>query len=70
MAQAVEDYPERYSLPSEEDNIYTWPKDLLLPDRVFFLEVSEKVRRQRIGGRQELTMQEHLIEARTIFRKK
>lgn len=70
MAQSIEDYPERYTLPPTDSDVYAWPKDLLCPDMVLFLCVSEQVRKMRLGGREELTTQEHLLASRQLFRNK
>lgn len=70
IAQAIEDNEDQYQLPDEHNPIYTWPRDLLLPTKIFFLTVSEKVRLERISRRTELTTQEHLIESRQRFRAK
>ncbi|XP_054287458.1 UMP-CMP kinase 2, mitochondrial-like [Macrosteles quadrilineatus] len=47
--QAVEDY--NGTLPAENDEVYEWPHDLLKPDIVFFLSVSESKRLDRLMRR-------------------
>lgn len=70
IAQAVEDSSGKYTLPDLGDEIYSWPKDLLRPNMVLFLKVSEYKRKLRLGGREELTMQENLLAAKQLFRTK
>lgn len=70
IAQAVQDYPDKYKIPLPGDNIFCWPEDLLKPDIVIFLDVSEAVRKERQSRRRNVTMQEGLLNNFEEFRKK
>ncbi|KAJ8929680.1 hypothetical protein NQ314_017607 [Rhamnusium bicolor] len=70
LAQAVQDYPEKYVMPSESDTVYCWPDDLFKPDIVLLLNVSEEVRRERHSRRETVTTQENLLKSCTQFRQK
>ncbi|XP_046679601.1 UMP-CMP kinase 2, mitochondrial-like isoform X2 [Homalodisca vitripennis] len=56
--QSVESY--NATLPPEGDSVYEWPNDLLRPDIVFFLSVSESKRLDRLMRRKskEVTREE------------
>lgn len=58
-------------LPATGDQIYQWPKDLKpYPDKVFFLQVTEAVRMERISRRQtEHTEEENRLAKEANFRK-
>lgn len=72
LAQSVSDYPERLSLPDRSDDVYKWPDDLLKPDKVIFLDVSEEARLERHSRRGEnlVTEQEKLLKKNNSFRQK
>lgn len=57
-------------MPSPGDEIFNWPEDLLKPDIVIFIDVSEAVRKQRQSRRINVTMQEGLLNNAEDFRKK
>ncbi|KAM5163731.1 UMP-CMP kinase 2, mitochondrial [Mantella aurantiaca] len=59
------------NLPENHHVIYNWPDDLLKPDLVIFLTVSdeERIRRIRKRGLQE-TQEEKELEANSVFRQK
>lgn len=69
IAQSVEDHPDQYEMPPPHDKIFSWPEDLLQPDIVIFLDVSEEVRKQRQSRRTSVTMQENLLNNSEEFRK-
>ncbi|KAJ8971402.1 hypothetical protein NQ317_005518 [Molorchus minor] len=70
IAQAVEDYPDKYEMPPANDKIYCWPEDLFRPDIVLLLDVSEQVRLQRLSRRKSYTAQENLLKDCSKFRQK
>lgn len=55
IASAINNFPEKYIMPSKGSQIYNWPRDLLKPDIVFFLEVDEATREDRLNRRNNLT---------------
>jgi thymidylate kinase len=58
-------------MPREGHWAYEWPSDLLTPDLVLFLTVSEEVRKQRIQGRGgEKTVEEKHLERDKLFRER
>ncbi|XP_075057579.1 UMP-CMP kinase 2, mitochondrial-like isoform X1 [Mixophyes fleayi] len=60
-----------HNLPDLHHGIYSWPDDLLKPDLVILLTVSdeERIRRMRKRGRQE-TSDEKKLEADVVYRQK
>lgn len=70
IAQAVQDHPDTYKMPSPTDNIYCWPEDLFKPSIVLFLDVNEAVRTQRQSRRAIITSQEGLLNNSLEFRRK
>jgi len=70
LAQEVANDPNKLSLPQVEDDIYKWPSDLLKPDIVILLNVSEEVRLERHSRRhpESVTLQEKLLKDDTKFR--
>lgn len=70
MSQMVADNPDKFKLPTLEDTIYEWPVDLLKPDIVLLLTVSEQVRRERHSRRSAelVTSQEKLLNSDSKFR--
>ncbi|XP_066138183.1 UMP-CMP kinase 2, mitochondrial-like [Euwallacea fornicatus] len=70
LAQAVANEPQRLKLPDAEDEIYKWPADLLKPQKVIFLNVSEQVRLERHSKRNAnlVTTQEKLLKINKKFR--
>ncbi|CAH1117953.1 unnamed protein product [Phaedon cochleariae] len=68
MVQWIHDNKGKYEMPPAGDEIYCWPDDLFKPDIVFFLDVSEQVRAQRLSRRTESTAQEDLLRSSTEFR--
>ncbi|XP_044752319.1 UMP-CMP kinase 2, mitochondrial-like isoform X2 [Coccinella septempunctata] len=72
LAQMKEDFykvMKSTELPERGNDIYEWPKDLLKPDIVIFLDVSEEVRKNRLSRRFTKTDQENLLESKQEFRK-
>lgn len=55
-------------LPNEDDDIYFWPKDLLKPDLVIYLTVSEEIRLQRLSRRHKFTPEEDELKKNAKFR--
>lgn len=70
IAQAAHDFPDKVEIPPEGDSFYQWPEDLLKPDIVLFLDVSEDVRNQRLARRKLSTSQEGLLKQSLQFRQK
>ncbi|XP_066256984.1 UMP-CMP kinase 2, mitochondrial-like isoform X2 [Euwallacea similis] len=70
LAQAVADNPQYLKLPDAANEIYKWPEDLLKPEKVIFLNVSEEVRLERHSRRSVdlVTAQEKLLKDDTKFR--
>lgn len=68
LGRAVKNNPERYSLPPEGDSYYRWPDDLLKPDKVFLLYVSEEERLKRLLRRTNATDEEKQLKADVEFR--
>jgi UMP-CMP kinase 2 len=68
IAQAVHDFPQDVDMPPEGDKFYEWPQDLLKPNAVLFLHVTEDVRLQRLSRRTVSTSQEKLLKSTTQFR--
>ncbi|KAL3281912.1 hypothetical protein HHI36_005116 [Cryptolaemus montrouzieri] len=72
LAQLKEDFwdvMKSTELPEKNNDVYEWPKDLLKPDIVIFLDVCEEVRSQRLSGRTSMTNQEKLLSSKEDFRK-
>ncbi|XP_044730735.1 UMP-CMP kinase 2, mitochondrial-like isoform X2 [Chrysoperla carnea] len=67
LAQAV--HNKEIELPPIDDEVYKWPTDLLKPDLVIYLDVSEENRLERISRRPTCTDQESLIKTNADFRK-
>lgn len=59
---------DKLKLPDEEDDIYFWPKDLIKPDLVIFLTVSESIRLQRLSKRKTFTDEEHELKKNAKYR--
>uniref|UniRef100_A0A1B6EBD4 Thymidylate kinase-like domain-containing protein n=1 Tax=Clastoptera arizonana TaxID=38151 RepID=A0A1B6EBD4_9HEMI len=55
-------------LPPENSNIYDWPSDLLMPDYVIYLKVSENIRLERLSKRKDFTPEEDELKANEMFR--
>ncbi|KAI5705022.1 hypothetical protein M8J75_011194 [Diaphorina citri] len=55
-------------LPDEDDDIYSWPKDLMKPDLVIYLTVSEAIRLQRLSRRKNFTLEENELKKNAKFR--
>lgn len=70
LGQAIQDFPERYTMLSAGDAFYRWPDDLMKPDIVLLLNVSEDVRYERLSRRKNLTEQEHHLNESSKFREK
>lgn len=70
IGQAIHDYHNHYKLPPLNDEVYCWPKDLLKPNAVIFLDVSEEIRTVRQSSRTNVTWQENLLNNSVIFRNK
>lgn len=70
LAQAVHDFPEQYEMFPSGDKYYEWPSDLMKPDKVLLLKVSEEERIKRLSRRQNLTEQEEQLKASQLFREK
>lgn len=74
LAQMKDDYSDvmktSTELPENGSEVYEWPQDLLKPDIVIFLNVSEEVRKKRLSRRTAKTDQENLLESKLEFRKK
>lgn len=68
MGRAIKTDPNKYSLPSEGDEFYRWPHDLLKPDKVFFLHVSEEERLKRLSRRTTATDEEDQLKEDLKFR--
>ncbi|KAK9869495.1 hypothetical protein WA026_003248 [Henosepilachna vigintioctopunctata] len=72
LAQMKEDYFDvlkSTELPDKSSDVYKWPNDLLKPDIVLFLDVSEEVRNNRLSRRKTKTEQENLLSSKEKFRK-
>ncbi|XP_018121406.1 UMP-CMP kinase 2, mitochondrial isoform X2 [Xenopus laevis] len=60
-----------HSLPPCHHEVYQWPRDLLRPDLVILLTVSDEERMRRMRGRGlEETKEEKELESNTMFRLK
>ncbi|OCT81204.1 UMP-CMP kinase 2, mitochondrial [Xenopus laevis] len=60
-----------HSLPPCHHDVYQWPRDLLRPDLVILLTVSDEERMRRMHGRGlEETKEEKELESNTMFRQK
>lgn len=70
LAQAVANNPGKLQLPDASDDIYKWPSDLLKPDKIILLSVSEAVRLERHSRRAAdmVTAQEKRLKDDTKFR--
>lgn len=55
-------------LPDEDNDIYFWPRDLMKPDLVIFLTLSESVRLQRLSKRKSFTVEEDELKNNKQFR--
>lgn len=69
VAQYVTNNPSE-PLPDAGSVSLNWPEDLLKPDIVLLLHVSEAKRLERISNRQGVTKQENLLKDNTNFRQK
>ncbi|XP_045470780.1 UMP-CMP kinase 2, mitochondrial-like [Harmonia axyridis] len=72
LAQMKENYYDvmkSTELPEKGSDVYEWPTDLLKPDIIIYLDVSENMRIQRLSRRASKTDQENLLEAKQEFRK-
>ena len=58
-------------MPPKQHWVYQWPSDLLKPDLVLFLTVTEEVRKQRLSDREgETTFEEQHLDKDWWFRKR
>lgn len=58
-------------MPEEGHWVYQWPCDLLTPDLVLFLSVSEEIRQERMLGRGgENTQEEKHLKKDRLFRER
>ena len=58
-------------LPDMGNDVYVWPADLLRPNLVLFLTVSEDVRKQRLSGRGvQATFEEKSLDKDWLFRQR
>lgn len=55
-------------IPEKGNEVYEWPKDLIVPDKVFLLNVSEAVRIERLSRRKQFTAEEELLKSKEVFR--
>lgn len=56
-------------LPPSGDPVYQWPQDLKpIPDAVFYLDVKEYIRSQRLSKRKEATAEEKQMASSAEFR--
>ncbi|XP_049767115.1 UMP-CMP kinase 2, mitochondrial-like [Schistocerca cancellata] len=56
-------------LPPHGDPVYQWPQDLKpIPDVIFYLDVKEHVRSQRLSKRIQITAEEEQMASSTEFR--
>lgn len=55
-------------MPPKRDTFYCWPGDLLKPDKVFFLHVSEGERLKRLSRRRVDTNEEMQLKEDVEFR--
>ncbi|XP_063241784.1 UMP-CMP kinase 2, mitochondrial-like [Bacillus rossius redtenbacheri] len=55
-------------VPAAGDPVYDWPADLLRPDAVLFLDVSEEVRNSRLSSRAATTPEEDKLKEDRVFR--
>ncbi|XP_050309719.1 UMP-CMP kinase 2, mitochondrial-like [Anthonomus grandis grandis] len=70
LGQSVARDPTNLTLPEEGDDVYKWPDDLLKPNKVILLQVSEAVRLERHSrrGAEMVTPQEKLLTNDKEFR--
>jgi UMP-CMP kinase 2 len=58
-------------MPPIEHHVYQWPSDLLKPNLVLFLTVTEQVRKKRLSNREwENTFEEQHLDKDKEFRKR
>uniref|UniRef100_A0A8D8V2P0 UMP-CMP kinase 2, mitochondrial n=1 Tax=Cacopsylla melanoneura TaxID=428564 RepID=A0A8D8V2P0_9HEMI len=55
-------------LPDPDDELYNWPEDLLKPDLIIYLTVSEQIRLQRLSRRKTFTEEEAELKKNAKFR--
>lgn len=68
LPQAIQDFPEQYTMLPAGDAFYCWPYDLMKPDIVLLLSASEDLRYKRLSKRKNLTVQEQLLNNSQKFR--
>ncbi|XP_076269363.1 UMP-CMP kinase 2, mitochondrial-like isoform X2 [Rhynchophorus ferrugineus] len=69
IGQGIRDKSGTLAMPNKSDLIYKWPDDLLMPDKVLLLLVSEEERIRRQSSRENVTQQELLLKNDLSFRK-
>lgn len=69
LGRAIQSDPTSYSLPPAGDAFYCWPEDLLKPDHVFLLYVSEEERLKRLSRRTNATDEEKHLKENAEFRR-
>lgn len=57
-------------MPPKHDDVYEFPKDLLKPDIIFLLVVSEEERLRRHSGRSVEKLHEVMLKDDRTFRRK
>ena len=58
-------------MPPKKHWVYQWPSDLLKPNLVLFLTVTEQVRKQRLCNREgETTFEEQHLDKDKMFRER
>lgn len=70
LARNVQAKPGGYDLPARGNPVYRWPADLIQPDVVLFLSVSEHERQRRQARRKEVTKEEMMLKEIHSFRQK
>ncbi|XP_065164016.1 UMP-CMP kinase 2, mitochondrial-like [Atheta coriaria] len=68
LARNVQAKPGGYDLPARGNPVYRWPADLIQPDVVLFLSVSEHERQRRQARRKEVTKEEMMLKEIHSFR--
>lgn len=69
LGRAIKNNPTSFSLPPEGDCYYRWPDDLLKPDKVILMHVSEEERLKRLSRRTRATDEENQLKADAEFRR-
>lgn len=68
LGRHIQSDPDRYTLPPQGNSYYRWPDDLLKPDKVFLLHVSESERLKRLLRRTTTTEEEEKLKNDAEFR--